>query len=271
MKHMKSLTIPTFKKMKGRGEKIAMVTAYDATVARLVDTAGVDMILVGDSLGMVIQGYDTTLPVKLEDVIYHTACVARSVRRPLVVADLPFLSYQVSPTQALLASGRALKEGGAQGVKLEGGMEMVDTVRHLTGSGIPVMAHLGLKPQSIHAMGGYKIQGRDRVTGARILEEAQAMQAAGAFSIVLEGVAIETAREVTEAVNIPTIGIAAGPHCDGQVLVIYDLLGMNPDFNPNFLKKYMDGHKLVTDAVKRYISEVREGTFPTEEHAFHRK
>lgn len=268
---MKVVTIATIQKMKDAGERIAMVTAYDATIARLVDEAGVDIILVGDSLGMVVQGHDNTLPVRLEDIIYHTSCVARAVRRPFIVADMPFLSYQVSPTQALLAAGRALKEGGAQGIKLEGGMEMVDTVRTLTDSGIPVMAHIGLKPQSIHAMGGYKIQGRDAVTGARIVEEAQAMQAAGVFSIVLEGVAIETAQEVTKSVRVPTIGIAAGPHCDGQVLVIYDLLGMNADFNPTFLKKYMDGQELITDAVKRYIVEVRDGTFPTEQHGFHRK
>jgi 3-methyl-2-oxobutanoate hydroxymethyltransferase len=240
---MKPVTVTKIRQMKGAGGKVTMVTAYDATLARLVDKAGIDAILVGDSLGMVVQGHDTTLPVRLEDIIYHTACVSLATKRALVIADLPFLSYQVSRAQAVLNAGRALKEGGAQAVKLEGGMEMVDIVRALTDVGIPVMAHLGLKPQSVHQMGGYKIQG---------------------------GVAIETADEVTKAVGIPTIGIAAGPHCDGQVLVIYDLLGMNPDFDPKFLKKYMDGHELISDALKRYIVDVRNGTFPTENHGFHR-
>lgn len=247
-----------------------MVTAYDATFARLVDDAGADMILVGDSLGMVVQGHDTTLPVTLDEIIYHTRCVARATRRALIIADLPFLSYQASRAQAVLSAGRALKEGGAHAVKLEGGLEMVETVRALNDVGIPVMAHLGLKPQSVHLMGGYKIQGRSESDARLMVEEARAMEKAGVFSIVLEGVAIETAREVTQAVGIPTIGIAAGPFCDGQVLVIYDLLGMNPDFNPNFLKKYIDGYALITDALKRYIAEVRSGEFPTEQQGFHR-
>lgn len=267
---MKPVTIPKLQKMTDAGEKLTMVTAYDATFARIVDHAGIDMILVGDTLGMVVQGHETTLPVSLDDVIYHTACVGRVAKRPLVIADMPFLSYQVSRSQAVLASGRAMKEGGAKGVKLEGGMEMVDTVRTLVNTGIPVMAHLGLKPQSIHRMGGYKIQGKSADEGKLIVEEAKAMEQAGAFSIVLEGVAIETAREVSEAVRIPTIGIASGPHCDGQVLVIYDLLGMNPDFEPKFLKKYADGYSTVTDALRCYIDEVRNGKFPTDQHGFHR-
>ncbi len=265
-----NITVPHIIKMKKTGENIAMVTAYDATFARMVDDAGVDMILVGDSLGMVVQGHATTIPVTLDHIIYHTACVARAVQRPLVIADLPFMSYQSSITQAMLAAGRAMKEGGARAVKLEGGMEMVDTVRALTAAGIPVMAHVGLKPQSVHVLGGYKIQGKSADAGQQIVDEARALEEAGAFSVVLEGVAIETAREVTEAVKIPTIGIAAGPHCDGQVLVIYDLLGMNPDFNPTFLKKYLDGHRLIVDAVKTYVREVREEKFPTEANGFKR-
>ncbi len=267
---MKPVTISTIQKMTDAGERLTMVTAYDATFARLVDEAGIDAILVGDSLGMVVQGHDTTLPVRLEDVIYHTACVSRATKRALVIADLPFLSYQITRAQAVLNAGRAIKEGGAKAVKLEGGMEMVDVVRSLTEVGIPVMAHLGLKPQSVHQLGGYKIQGRSAEDAAQIVEEARAMEKAGAFSIVLEGVVMETAEEVTEAVRIPTVGIAAGPHCDGQVLVIYDLLGMNPDFNPKFLKKYMDGYGLISDALKRYIADVRDGAFPTEDHGFHR-
>lgn len=267
---MKPITIPAIQKMTDQGTKIAMVTAYDSTFAKLVDEAGVDMILVGDTLGMVVQGHETTLPVTLEDVIYHTACVSRAARRPLVIADLPFLSYQVSQSQAILAAGRAMKEGGARAVKLEGGLEMVETVRSIVSTGIPVMAHLGLKPQSVHQLGGYKIQGKDEKGASLIMEEAYAMEEAGAFSIVIEGVAMETAAEVTEKVRIPTIGIASGPHCDGQVLVIYDLLGMNPEFNPKFLKRYMDGSAMITDAMKKYIDEVRSGEFPTEEHGFHR-
>lgn len=267
---MNPMTVTKFQGMKSTGSKITMLTAYDATFARLVDEAGVEAILVGDSLGMVVQGYDTTLPVRLEEVIYHTACVSRVTKRALVIADLPFLSYQGSRSQAVLNAGRALKEGGAKAVKIEGGLEMVDVVQSLTEVGIPVMAHIGLKPQSIHQLGGYKIQGRSAEDAAQIVEEARAMEKAGAFSIVLEGMAIETAKEVTEAVRIPTIGIAAGPHCDGQVLVIYDLLGMNPNFNPKFLKKYIDGYEMITDAVKRYITDVRDGAFPTEDHGFYR-
>jgi len=267
---MKTISIPIIQKMTDAGDKITMVTAYDSTIAKLVDEAGVDMILVGDTLGVMVQGHETTLPVTLEDVIYHTSCVTRTARRPLVIADLPFLSYQVSRSQAVLTAGRAIKEGAARAVKLEGGMEMVDTVRAITETGIPVMAHLGLKPQSVHLMGGYKIQGKNEDSARLIVEEALAMERAGAFSIVLEGVAIETAREVSDVVRIPTIGIASGPHCDGQVLVIYDLLGMNPDFDPKFLKKYMDGHKLIVDAVKNYIADVRSGEFPTAEHGYHK-
>jgi 3-methyl-2-oxobutanoate hydroxymethyltransferase len=267
---MKTVTIPFIQKMTDEKTRIAMVTAYDSTFAKIVDEAGVDMILVGDSLGMVVQGHENTIPVTLEDVIYHTACVSRAARRPLVIADLPFMSYQVSRAQAVLAAGRAMKEGGARAVKLEGGLEMVDTVRAIVDTGIPVMAHLGLKPQSVHRLGGYKIQGKDEKGASLIVEEARAMEQAGAFSIVLEGVAIETAAEVTEQVRLPTIGIASGPYCSGQVLVIYDLLGMNPDFNPKFLKKYMDGSSMITDAVEKYIKEVRSGEFPTEEHGHHK-
>jgi 3-methyl-2-oxobutanoate hydroxymethyltransferase len=267
---MKTITIPQIQKMTDEKTRLTMVTAYDSTFAKLVDEAGVDMILVGDSLGMVVQGHETTLPVTLDDVIYHTACVSRAVRRPLVIADLPFMSYQVSRSQAVLTAGRAMKEGAARAVKLESGLEMVDTVRAIVDTGIPVMAHLGLKPQSVHKLGGYKIQGKDERGASLIVEEAIKMEEAGAFSIVLEGVAIETAAEVSEKVRIPTIGIASGPYCDGQVLVIYDLLGMNPEFSPKFLKKYIDGSSLITGAVKKYIEEVRAGEFPAEEHGHHK-
>ena len=268
---MKKLTVPQIIQKSHRGEKLTMLTAYDATFARIIDEAGVDMILVGDSLGQVIQGRDNTIPVELGDVIYHTSCVTRAVKQAIVIADLPFMSYQVSKSQALLAAGRALKEGLCEAVKLEGGMEMVETVKTIVQTGIPVMAHLGLKPQTIHKMGGYKIHGRTAEEARGLIGEATAMEEAGAFSIVLEGVAMETAKEITQAVKIPTIGIGAGPHCSGQVLVIYDLLGMNPGFNPTFLKTYMDGHSLITKAVKNYIEEVKAGKFPGESHSFPRK
>lgn len=248
-----------------------MLTAYDATFSRLVDGCGIDMILVGDSLGMVIQGHENTLPVTLEDVIYHTRSVSRGVKRSLVVADLPFMSYQASHTQAMLAAGRAMKEGRADAVKLEGGLEMMESVRLMVAAGIPVMAHIGLKPQRVQQMGGYKIQGRTDAEAKELIKEAKAFEDAGAFSIVLEGVAIETAKEVTGAVKIPTIGISSGPYCSGQVLVIYDLLGLNPEFKPTFLKTYADGYKIITDAIQKYADEVRKEKFPTEEHGFHRK
>jgi len=268
---MAKTRITDIAKKYGRGEKLTMLTAYDATFSSLVDQAGIDMILVGDSLGMVVQGLDSTIPVTLDEVIYHTRCASRGAARALVVADLPFMSYQASTTQALLAAGRAMKEGAAGAVKLEGGMEMAEAVSLMTAAGIPVMAHIGLRPQRIHAMGGYKIQGKTRDGASQLVEEARAFEKAGAFSLVLEGVAIETAKEITDAVNIPTIGIGCGPHCSGQVLVIYDLLGLNPTFSPTFLKVYADGHGLITSAVKKYIEDVKAGSFPTCEHGFHRK
>jgi len=268
---MKKLTIPNIVEKARQGEKLAMLTAYDATFGSLIDEAGIEMILVGDSLGQVVQGHNNTIPVTLDDVIYHTRCVTRAVKHTLVIADLPFMSYQASKTQALLTAGRALKEGFCEAVKLEGGMEMVETISSISQTGIPVMAHIGLKPQTIHQMGGYKIHGKTVAEAAKLIEEAKAMEEAGAFSIVLEGIAIETSREITKAVSIPTIGIGSGPYCSGQVLVIYDLLGMNPDFKPTFLKTYADGHKIVTDAVRAYRDDVKKGIFPTEAHGFHRK
>lgn len=268
---MARMTIRKIREKHRRGERLSMLTAYDATFARLLDGAGVDMLLVGDTLGVVIQGHETTIPVTLSDVIYHTRCVARGAERALVIADLPFMSYQASATQALLAAGRALKEGEASAVKLEGGMEMVETVRLMVAAGIPVVAHIGLRPQRIHQMSGYVAHGRTAEQAAELVAEARAFEDAGAFALVLEGVAIETAREITEAVAIPTIGIGSGPHCSGQVLVIYDLLGFNPSFRPSFLKVYADGSEFVTKAVKAYIDDVKAGAFPTEEHGVHRK
>ncbi len=267
----KRVTLPTIAEKHRQGERLTMLTAYDATFARILDDAGVEMLLVGDSLGMVVQGHETTIPVTLDEVIYHTRCVSRGTRRALVIADLPFMSYQASRTQAMLAAGRALKEGAAGAVKLEGGLEMAETVQLLVAAGIPVMAHIGLRPQRFHQMGGYRMQGRSAAQAKELIAEAKAFEEAGAFAVVLEGVAIETAAEVTEALSIPTIGIGSGPHCSGQVLVIYDLLGMNPDFTPSFLKRFADGYTFIVDAAQRYLDEVRSGAFPTEAHGVHRK
>ncbi len=264
-------TVPSLLKKWADGKKLTMITAYDATFSRIADDAGIDMILVGDSLGMVVQGHDTTLPVTLDDIIYHTRCVSRGSANPLIIADLPFMSYQASMSQAVLASGRALKEGHAAAVKLEGGLEMVETVRHISDVGIPVIAHIGLRPQSIHAMGGYKIQGKDSDGTESLIEEAKAFEGAGAFSILIEGVTVETADEITKSVKIPTIGIASGPHCSGQVLVGYDLLGLNPDFNPKFIKKYTNGYENTVNAIKSFIEDVENNKFPTEENGTKRK
>ena len=268
---MKTITVPKILEKYRKGGRLSMVTAYDATFGRLVDEAGIDMVLVGDSLGMVIQGHETTIPVTLDDVIYHTRCVSRGVKNALVIADLPFMSYQASRAQALLAAGRAMKEGVADAIKIEGGLEMAETASLMVAAGIPVIAHIGLRPQRIHQMGGYRIQGKTAEEAASLIEEAQGFEKAGVFSIVLEGVAIETAREITDSISIPTIGICSGPHCSGQVLVIYDLLGLNSSFCPKFVRTYSDGQKIVTDAVSKYIEEVVSGKFPTEEHGFHKK
>ncbi len=245
-----------------------MLTAYDATFAKILDESQIDMILVGDSLGMVVQGHETTIPVTLDEIIYHTKCVSRGTKSALVIADLPFMSYQASRTQAMLAAGRILREGNADAVKLEGGMEMVDTVRLMTAAGIPVIAHIGLKPQTIRMMGNYRIHGKNNEEAEALLAEASAFENAGAFMLLLEGVATETAADITSRVSIPTIGISSGPHCSGQVLVIYDLLGFDPSFHPKYLKVYADGKSFISDAVTKYASEVKTGKFPSEEHSF---
>jgi 3-methyl-2-oxobutanoate hydroxymethyltransferase len=258
------VTVPEFRAARGRGEKLAVVTAYDYTSARLVDEAGVDAVLVGDSVGMVVQGHPTSLPVTLRDMIYHTRCAVRGVKRALVVADLPFLSYQVSPRQAVRSAGRLVKEGGAQAVKLEGGERMAAAVRAVADAGIPVMGHVGLTPQAVHQMGGFKVQRE----ADRLIADAKAVEAAGAFSIVVEGVPAEVGAAVTAAVGVPTIGIGAGPGCDGQVLVYHDLLGLFQDFVPKFVKRYADLGPQVTAAVGAYCREVRAGTFPGPDHSF---
>jgi 3-methyl-2-oxobutanoate hydroxymethyltransferase len=259
-------------RMKAAGTPITMLTAYDYPFARIFDQAGIDVMLIGDSLGMVVQGADSTLPVTLGDILYHLKMVVRARRRALVVADLPFLSYQVSPKQALRSAGRLLKEGGAEAVKLEGGITMAETIRRLVDVDIPVMGHIGLTPQSIHRMGGHRVQGRrsGRSAGCRerLLEDAAAVEQAGAFSIVLEGIPTDLASEITSKSHIPTIGIGAGSACDGQVLVMHDVLGLSEAFVPRFAKPYAKLWQEATAATVSYIREVRERSFPSSQHSY---
>ena len=250
------------KEKKRRGEKLVMLTAYDATFARLFDGAGVDALLVGDSVGMVSLGYDTTLPVTLEAMIHHTAAVKRGTEHALIIADMPFLTYQVSVSEAVRNAGRLLKEGGAAAVKLEGGQPVIETVRRLVELGIPVMGHLGLLPQAVHQVGGYRKQATQPKDVDVILSEAAALEAAGAFSVVLESIPSEVARMVTAHVGIPTIGIGAGPDCDGQVLVSHDMLGLFDQFVPSFVKVYARLGETITAAAAAYRDDVRTGRFP---------
>jgi 3-methyl-2-oxobutanoate hydroxymethyltransferase len=261
------VTVPSLLVRKQRGERIAMLTAYDHTFATIFDTAGIDVLLVGDSLGNVVQGLDTTLPVTLEETIYHTRMVARATRRALVVSDLPFGTYQISPEDALRSSVRCLKEGGAQAVKLEGGHAVAETIARIVAAEIPVMGHVGLTPQAIHRMGGHRVQGRGEEGRAKVLADALAVEAAGAFSIVLEGIPAEIAREVTASVGIPTIGIGAGVHCDGQVLVMHDMLGLG-EWTPSFVKRYAALGSVASQAARAFAEEVRESKFPDAEHSY---
>lgn len=262
----KKITVPALAARKIKNKKIVMLTAYDATFARLADEAGADMLLVGDSLGMVIQGHDNTIPVTLDDVIYHTRCVARGASRPHICADMPFMTYKVSPEKALQAAGRLIQEGRAESVKLEGGVEMAETIARIVSSGIPVVGHVGLTPQSVHSIGGFKMQGKTGVSRDRLVQDAKAVADAGAFCLVLESMPAELAETITSEVPIPTVGIGAGPHCDGQVLVVYDMLGMNEGFKPKFLKLYASLGGDIKRAVAAYADEVRTGVFPAPEH-----
>lgn len=262
------VTIHTLKKLKQAGQKICMVTAYDATFSRILDEAGADVILVGDSLGMVVQGNDSTLSVTMDQMVYHAKAVTRAAKRAHVVADLPFMSYQASVEEAVRNAGRLIAEGGAGSVKLEGGAEFVPTVSAIVRASIPVMGHIGLTPQSVHKMGGYVVQGRDEETARKLVQDALALEQAGAYALVLEGVPLELARQITERLSIPTIGIGAGMHCDGQVLVCYDLLGMNPDFKPKFVKRYANLHGDIRSAAEAFFREVRSEAFPDDEHSF---
>lgn len=264
---VRKVTVPEIRARKG-GSPIAMVTAYDYTMARLLDEAGADVLLVGDSLGMVVQGHATTLPVTVEEICYHGRAVARGAKRAHVVGDMPFMSYQVSPLQAIENAGKLVKDGSFESVKLEGGEEIAEHVRRIVAAGIPVMGHVGLTPQSVHAMGGFKVQGKGEDAATRVIEGARALEDAGAFAIVLEAIPPDLAEEITAALSIPTIGIGAGPACDGQVLVCYDLLGMYPELKPKFAKRFAEVGEQIMQATRAYIGEVQQRTFPAPEHTF---
>jgi 3-methyl-2-oxobutanoate hydroxymethyltransferase len=266
---MGKVTILDLQRMKDEGKKITMLTAYDYPTARILDSCGVDILLVGDSVGNVILGQENTLPVSVEDMIHHTRAVAKASENSLVVIDMPFMSYQISVEDAKRNAGRMIKESGAEAVKLEGGGNVEDSIRAITDIDIPVMAHIGLTPQSIHRMGGYRVQGKEEKHREKLLADALAVERAGAFSVVLEAIPCKLAEEITEGLKIPTIGIGAGVKCDGQVLVINDLLGLSGEFRPKFVKKYVDLEEIISNAVKEYISEVRGKAFPGDEHSFH--
>ena len=262
------VTVKTLLAMKKRGEKITMVTAYDYPSARVCSEAGVEVILVGDTVGMVVQGHDNTLPVTVDEIVYHTSMVRRAKPDALVVGDMPFMSYQVSPAEAVANAGRLLKDGAAQAVKIEGGREFLNTVGALSDASIPVMGHLGLTPQSIHRFGGFRVQGRSDDARKRLLEDAGLLERAGCFALVLEGMPFELAKEITESLEIPTIGIGAGPHCDGQVLVFHDLLGIESELRPKFVKRYAELNDVMVDAISTFRQEVRDGSFPDLEHSY---
>jgi 3-methyl-2-oxobutanoate hydroxymethyltransferase len=263
-----SITVTQIAAAKAQGRKLSAVTCYDSAFAKLIDATDMDIVLVGDSLGNVVLGYDNTIPVTVADMCHHTAAVARVLTRPFLCADMPFLSYNVSVEHALTNAGILVQKGGAQGVKLEGGHAILPQVKALVTSGIPVMGHLGLTPQSVHQMGGYKVQGRGTDASQALIDDALALQEAGIFALVLEMVPTSLAECLSSMLKIPTIGIGAGPGCDGQILVLHDLLGFDAAFNPKFLKKYANLGALITDALKAYDQDVKNRTFPTEEHGF---
>ncbi len=261
-------TIVTFKESKESNEKLTMLTAYDYSTAKLIDSCGINGILVGDSLGMVCLGYEDTLSVTMEDMIHHTKAVSRGCTNTLIVADMPFMSYQTSTYDAVVNAGRLIKEGRAHAIKLEGGVEVFNQIQAIVNSSIPVMGHIGLTPQSVNAFGGFKVQGRDELAAKKLIEDALAVEDAGAFAVVLEGVPSKLASLITKKLNIPTIGIGAGASCDGQVLVYQDMLGMFSDFTPKFVKKYENIGEKMKNAFSNYIDEVKTEVFPSEEHSF---
>ena len=268
MSNKEKMTVPKLVKMKAKGEKIACLTAYDFITASLLDAAGIDLILVGDSGAMVFAGHETTLPITVDQMVYHTQSVSRGVQKALLITDMPFLSFQITPEEAVRNAGRFLKEGGADGVKIEGGEHMVETFRKLVNVGIPVMGHLGLTPQSIHAFGGYKLQGKEEKQAAKLKKDAKAIEEAGAFAIVLEKIPSHVAKEITQSISIPTIGIGAGPHCDGQILVTHDMLGLFEEFKPKFVRRYADLAQTIRAAVENYARDVRENTYPSQEESY---
>ena len=261
------ITIPSLVARKSRGERISMLTAYDFTFASIFDAADIDILLVGDSLGNVVQGQDTTLPVTLDEIVYHTRLVARGSRRATVVSDMPFGSYQISLEDAVRNAIRCVKDGGAHAVKLEGGEAIASTIERIVAAEVPVMAHVGLTPQSVHRMGGHRVQGRDEASRNRVIRDAQAVEAAGAFAVVLEGVPGDLAREITQLLEIPTIGIGAGIHCDGQVLVMHDMLGLT-DWTPSFVKQYANLGALAAQAARNFAEEVANSKFPDAQHSY---
>ena len=262
------ITTQTVVEMKQKGEKISMLTAYDFTMARIVDTAGIDILLVGDSASNVMAGNETTVPITLEHMIYHTQCVVRGVDRALVIADMPFMSYQVTPKEALTNAGRLMKEAGAHAVKLEGGRTVIDTIKKIVDAGIPVMGHLGLTPQSIYQFGTYKVRAKEQAEADQLIEDALKLQEAGVFALVLEKIPSRLSSKVTKQLHIPTIGIGAGQECDGQVLVVHDMLGMNKNFSPRFLRRYADVESVMTQAVQQYVKDVKTKDFPNEKEQY---
>jgi 3-methyl-2-oxobutanoate hydroxymethyltransferase len=265
---MRRVTTRRLQDMKKQGKRISCLTAYDALIARILDDAGIDLILVGDSLGNIVQGHETTIPVTLDDIIYHTKAVVKGVQRALVVADMPFMSYQVSPEEAFRNAGRLMKEAGASAVKVEGGHRVCEAVRRMTEAGIPVMAHLGLTPQSINQFGSYRARGQNTEEAEEMLRDAKELEEAGAFAVVLEKIPMQLAQKITESLTIPTIGIGAGPHCDGQILVYSDMLGLTVDFSPRFVRRYDSLHERVDDSVSRYIQDIQSGNFPDESESY---
>lgn len=265
---IKKITTETLRKMKFDGEKISMLTSYDFSIAKMVDAGGIDAILVGDSAANVMAGHETTLPITLDQMIYHTQCVVRGVERALVVADLPFGTYQSNPEKALESAVRMMKEGGAHAVKIEGGKEIEDSIQKIVNAGIPVMGHLGLTPQSIYKFGTYKVRAKEDAEAEKLISDAQLLEQLGCFAVVLEKIPATLATKVSQSINIPTIGIGAGVGCDGQVLVFHDMVGMNKGFTPKFLRKYLDLYSEITGAVSEYVKNVKDGSFPNENESY---
>jgi len=264
----KRVTTQTVVNMKLQNDKISMLTAYDYTMGRIIDEAGIEVILVGDSAGNTMAGYDTTIPMTMDQMVYHAQCVTRGVKKALVVSDLPFMSYQITAQEALRNAGRMMKEAGAHAVKLEGGKEIADTVKRIVDAGIPVMGHLGLTPQSIYKFGTYKVRATEDEEAQQLLDDALKLEEAGCFAIVLEKIPSDLARKVTQSLSIPTIGIGAGSQCDGQVLVLHDMLGLNKDFKPRFLRRYADLEERMGEAVKQYVKDVKSQDFPNQDEQY---